>query len=88
MILDENYRITYDNENVILQYHELRVKGEKSKDKGATFEHTEDYFYPTVGSAMKAYVNKSLKHSKSILDLVCRIEDLENRVATLDFNKQ
>lgn len=88
MDLDENYRILYDETNVILQFHELRIKGEKAKNKGEQFEFTQDYFYPNIKSALKSYINKSLKGSNSILDLVCRIEDLENRVSNIKLNNK
>jgi len=78
MELNNNYRIVYDTNNVILQYHEKRVREKKDGSK-EEYEFTDDYFYPTLKQAMKSFVNKSLKGANSIYELVKRIEKLESK---------
>lgn len=85
MELDEKFRILYDESNVILQFHEIRDR--KKKDETIeSYEYVDNFYYPTILHALKSYTNKSLKYSKSILDLICRIEDLEVKINKLKLN--
>lgn len=86
MELDNKYRIVYDENNVILQFHEIRVKNKKDDTK-EDYEFVDSFYYPNVKSALKSYVQKSIKGSQSVLDLMCRIDDLEIKIDKLKNNK-
>ena len=85
MQLSEKYRITTDDNNVVLQFYEVR---ERQKKDGTIemHEHTENLYYPTIRSALKSFVQKELKHSTSIDDCLKRIDALERLIDTLKFN--
>ena len=87
MTLDGNYRIVYDENNVVLQFHEIREKTKKLDNSKESYEYVDNFYFPTVKHALKSYINKSLKYSNSHLDLICRIEDLELKIDKLKLNK-
>ena len=79
MKLDDNYRLVYDENNVVLRYEENRVRIKKDETK-EPYLFNEDRYYPTVKSALKAYLNISLKGSRSIEDIISRIEKAEKMI--------
>ena len=87
MELDKNYRIVYDETNVILQFHEIREKTKKIDNSKERYEYIDNFYYPTVKHALKGYINKCLKYSNSMLELICSIEDLELKIDKLELNK-
>ena len=86
MKLDENYLLVYDESNVVLRYEENRVRIKKDETK-EPYMFNEDRYYPTVKSALKAYLNISLKGSADIEDIINRIEKTEELINTLYFQK-
>ena len=83
MKLDDNYLLVYDESNVVLRYEENRVRIKKDMTK-EPYLFNEDRYYPTVKSALKAYLNISLKGSKSIEDVIDRIRRAEKMISTLE----
>ena len=83
MELDDKYRVVYDENNVVLQFYEKRVKTKKSGDK-ETYEFTDNFYYPNIKSALKAYLNKSIKGSESVKVVLERINLVENRINQLN----
>ena len=79
MKLDENYLLVYDESNVVLRYEENRVRIKKDETK-EPYLFNEDRYYPNVKTALKAYLNISLKGSRSIEDIVNRIEKAEKMI--------
>ena len=82
MILDENYRILTDESNVILQFHEIRLRNKKdlSTEK---YEFLDNFYYPTIKHALKAYLNKSLKEQYDFQSVIDKIEEVELKIDTL-----
>ena len=76
MKLDENYLLVYDESNVVLRYEENRIRIKKDETK-EPYLFNEDRYYPNVKTALKAYLNISLKRSTSIEDVIDRIEKAE-----------
>lgn len=87
MKLDEKYRIVYDENNVVLQFFEQRVKEKKDGNK-ENYEFVDSFYFPNIKQALKSYANKTLKGSSSFLDLICRIELLESKIDNLELIKQ
>lgn len=83
MELDDKYRVVYDENNVVLQFYEKRVKTKKSGDK-EVYEFTDNFYYPNIKSALKAYLNKSIKGSESVKVVLERINLVENRINQLN----
>lgn len=78
MKLNDNYFIKYDETNVILVFAEERLN---KKDELTTY--TEDYYYPTVETALKAFLQKSIKGSESVDEILKRIEDVEQLIKSV-----
>ena len=81
MNLDNNYRIVYDENNVILQFFEQREK--KTKDGNVDFEFTENFYYPNLKTALTAFLTKSLHGSKTIefvLNEIARVESIISKI--------
>ena len=81
MKLDENYLLVYDESNVVLRYEESRTRVKKDKSK-EPYMFQEDRYYPTIKSALKAYLNISIKGSKTIEEVVDRINKAEEIIKT------
>ena len=79
MKLDDNYLLVYDESNVVLRYEENRIRIKKDMTK-EPYLFNEDRYYPNVKTALKAYLNISLKGSKSIEDVISRIEKAEKMI--------
>ena len=79
MKLDDNYLLVYDESNVVLRYEENRIRIKKDKTK-EPYLFNEDRYYPNVKTALKAYLNLSLKGSKSIEDVIDRINKVEQTI--------
>jgi len=80
MQLNNEYRLVYeDNKVVTLQFFENRVREKKNGDT-ETYEFTDNYYYPNLKKALKAYVNKSIMPSKDIQEVLDKIELLESRI--------
>jgi len=80
MKLDENYLLVYDESNVVLRCEENRIRIKKDKTK-VPYLFNEDRYYPNVKTALKAYLGLSLKGSKSIEDVIDRINKVEQTIA-------
>lgn len=76
MELSENYRILYDANNVILQFHEtkLRVKKDGTEE---SYESIEDTYHNNVKNALSYFLQKSIKYSDSIVECLQRIKKAE-----------
>lgn len=83
MELSENYRILYDNYNVILQFHEEREIKSNKTGKERIGEVVEDTFHPTVKGAMMAFLQKSIRGSDSVQECMDRINEVENKIIEL-----
>lgn len=85
MKLDDNYYLEYDENNVILMYHENKIREKKNKTK-EPYVYKEARYYPNVKSALKSYVNQKLKGSESIQDILDRIDYVELLINKLKTN--
>ena len=86
MELNEKYRIVYDSENTILQFHEMRIKKPKIdaiQDCGMSFEFTDNSYYPNLKSALIGFLNKctwDLETAKEVLAELNKLELLINNL--------
>ena len=81
MNLDNNYRIVYDENNVILQFFEQLEK--KQKDGNVDFEFTENFYYPNMKTALTAFLMKSLHGSGSVEAVLQEIRRVESIISKL-----
>lgn len=81
--LNENYRIIYDESNVILQFFEMREK-QKKDNTIEIYEFTDNYYYPTLKGALNAFLNKYLEGSKSVEEVMSKISDVEKIILTIN----
>lgn len=79
MNIAPDYRIIFDENNVILQYFDQR---EKSKKDGSVemYEYQQNTFYPTVKTALIAFLNKTQRNCKTVEGLIERIEYVESLI--------
>jgi len=85
MELNENYRIITDENNVILQFFETREKENKKDGSKEPYEFTDNFYYPTIKTALRGFLNKSIKPSTAVEDCLYRIEEVENIIKSLKF---
>lgn len=86
MKIDENYSISIDSNNVMLNYksdaYEKMIKGEL---RSVTTKNTN--YFPNVKMALKSYVNKvvdqSASESLNVLELLSKIEVIEDKIDLL-----
>lgn len=82
MEIDNEFRVVYDDTNVVLQFHEKRSKTKKDGTV-ETYEYTDNTYYPTLKHAIKSYLNKTLKQSTSWVDVLNRISEVELKIEQL-----
>lgn len=82
MNLSENYRLVFDENNVTLQFFEQRESKKKDGSK-VMIEHTDNLYYPSVKSALKSFLNKSLKDCKDVQECLKRIQEVEAKIDNL-----
>jgi methionine salvage enolase-phosphatase E1 len=82
MRLSKNYRIVNEESNTILQFHEDRVKTKKDGTQ-EPYEFVDNYFYPNLKSALKAYVNKAVGDCKQVKEVLKKISELEDQITNL-----
>ena len=81
--LDKNYNITVDNNNVMLNFKGDPYASKDRKGNPTMVTPSDKWFYPNVKVALKSYVNKSLKTSGSLNEVLSKIESLENQIDNL-----
>ena len=82
MDIDNKYKIVYDENNVILQFHEDRIKVKKDGSK-ETYEFTDNYYYHNLKYALKGYLNKALKYNESLSDVLDELKRIEDKIDNL-----
>jgi len=78
MELNESYRIVYDTENVILQFHEVRENTKKEMQ-----EYKQDSYYPSLAAALRGFLIKctwGIKSAKEVLEVLERVELLISKI--------
>ena len=80
MKLDDNYFITRDKYNVVLNYRE--EKG-LNADTGKITISTDEWYYGNMKDALKAYLNKSGVHNESVDDVIAHIQRVEHKIDNL-----
>lgn len=83
MELSENWRIETDDNNVVLVFHEPRIRVKKIDGSKEGYIHEEKRYYPSLPLALKAYVRRSLNKSKEISDIFNKLEQINNKIDTL-----
>lgn len=83
MELDEKYRIVTDENNVILQFFEQRTRKVKKTETEEEYEYTENYYYPTIKTALKGFLNKSVKECKTVEQILAEFKRLEGIIDNL-----
>ena len=94
MELNEKYRIVYDSENVILQFHEMRekqvlvkepgMKTGKYQGTGEFKEHTDDYYFPSLETALKGFLVKATWGLEKAEDILKRLEEVQETIKSIN----
>lgn len=82
MELSKNYRLSYDEKNVILQFFEPRIRTKKDGSE-EPFEYVHDTYHGTIKNALKAFVQKSIRGSESVEEILARIAEVETKIDLL-----
>jgi len=78
MVLDKEWKVKYDSNNVMLVQ-----TVDKVHDDGKPYKAVETYYYPNLKVALKHYLLKSLSGSASIMEVVNRIDKVEKLIKSL-----
>lgn len=76
MKIDEKWSIVFDENNAILRFEESRKKVKNNED----FTFREDFYYPTLHTALVAYLHKSLEPAEDAKDCVRRIDEAIEKI--------
>jgi hypothetical protein len=68
--IDDRFSIKFDKHNTILLERVKRLSRE-----GKEFDGEEEYYYPTVETAFRAYINKSLNPAENVKECLTLIEE-------------
>lgn len=79
MILSTKYRIIKEENNTILQFFEKRVKTKLDNTK-EVYIFTENYYYPNLATALKAYVGKEIGECNDIKSVLFKLGELEAKL--------
>lgn len=82
--IDDNYYIETDSYNVILRYENQVEKVYKGELRAVN--QSDKWYYTTIPQALKAYLNKSLKESSSIENILHKVNFVENKINNLKLN--
>lgn len=85
--IDDNYSIRSDSQQWILEFkgepvtkmHIGEVKEVTPNDK---------WYYPSISACLKKYLNESLKSVSVLDDILGRIDEVENKIDSLEFPKR
>ena len=86
MLLSKNWRLSYDDNNVNLEFFETKERKKKGTDEKEPFEFVEQYHYPTIKTALIAFQQKYIKGSESVTECLKRIDEVENIIKNLKLN--
>lgn len=87
MQLSHNYRLVFDENNVTLQYFEMREKNKKDGTK-EMYEYQSNTYHGSVKQALKAFLALEIKGSESVSDCFARIEEVEKKIDSLQLSNQ
>ena len=80
MKLAEKWRIVYDTPSTAtLEFFENRTKRKKDGSE-ESYEYVESFYYPNVKEALKGFIKKYCNGSKSIKELVDRMDYIEGLI--------
>ena len=86
--IDESYRVMYDG----ICWHLIHKRAGKRKraDSKGRWKVGDPYvvedktYYPTLKMALKYYLHDSLSEAESIVDIVDKIDEVENKIDSLN----
>lgn len=81
MILNKNYEIIQDDTNTILKFSEPRIRKD-NEGNNVEYIGTEQWYYPNLKSALKAYLNKSI-YDETIVGVIKKIESVEELILAI-----
>lgn len=79
MKIDNNWSIEYDENNVILVYSEPKTRIKKNGSK-EDYIYRNMFYYPNIKTALKSYLNRCLKGSGSINEVLSKINEVEQKI--------
>lgn len=86
MILNKNWSIEFDGvNNCTLTFQEEREINKKDGSKEVGI-YKEEYFRPSIHSALKLYIDKRIEDSQDVQDCLERIERAYEDIKKLKFN--
>jgi len=73
--LNPNWHLSPDSDNgVVLTYSQIRERKNKKTEEIEEFLYTEPYYYPRVVSALKHFVDKTQNESKTLEELLEKVD--------------
>jgi hypothetical protein len=85
--IDDNWSIETDQNNCTLIFREKRI-ATKGKNAGEEFEFTDEFYYPSVYTALKRYLLEKQKDADDVQDCIRITEDTFEKLKTLKFESQ
>lgn len=78
MNLNENWSIRFDENNTILVF-----KTERLNKKGELVEVKDDFYYPSIKTALTGFLNKTIEGVETAKELLVRIEQVEKIISNI-----
>lgn len=86
--IDESYSIKHDGACWHLIHRQVKKREKSDKDgrwgKGDTYITKDKTYYPTIKMALKYYLNDSLSESESVIGILNKIDEVENKIDSLN----
>ena len=82
MILDNKYTLERDSTSWKLHFKE---EGEINSKTGKPTTSLGTHYYPTLNRALVKYVDSSLDPNRTVVELLKKLEELEDRIMKKDF---
>lgn len=80
MTLDNNYTITRDSYNVILNFRE---KGDINPKTGKPIVRTNEWYYKNLEDALIAYTEKVMSYSNDVQNVLNELKTTRQHIASL-----
>lgn len=84
MKLSDNYRIKTDKDNTILEFFEQRQRKVVAGEEPKFYEHTEEFFYPNLKTALKAFLQKTVHGLETAQLILKRIGEVEAVINSIE----
>lgn len=81
IVLDENYYLTNDSNQWVLNFEK---EGDINKKTGKVIITRDKWYYSSIQDCLQRYLNENPKSSPNIEHLIRTLEDISDKISSLD----